>query len=107
MSACGNTLPLNKTRARVRCLGVGWKVDPESGPSSQLPFLNRPFLHHLADTLVDRGIEEIEFVGGTDVRSYAALLGNGERWGVTFRFVESASNPLIADSTKGVFGLIT
>lgn len=53
-----------------------------------IPFLNRPFLFHVIDTLVSAGAKEIQFVGFSSA-AYEMVLGNGERWGVRFVFGEA------------------
>jgi NDP-sugar pyrophosphorylase family protein len=56
-----------------------------------MPFLNRPFIYHIVETLLDLGIREFEFCCHSDASAYRKVLGDGERWGAKFRFETESS----------------
>ena len=58
----------------------------ERYPSPLLPLVDRPFIQHVVEFLVEAGITQFEFVLSHLPRKIEDLLGNGSRWGSTFRF---------------------
>ncbi len=64
---------------------------PEGGvrehhSAAHLPLLDRPFLQHVVERLVEEGIETFDFLLGERPEETEALLGDGTRWGSTFHF---------------------
>lgn len=55
-------------------------------PLPMLPIVDRPFIQHVVEYLVERGITEFDFVLTHFPEQIETLLGNGERWGSVFRF---------------------
>jgi lipopolysaccharide/colanic/teichoic acid biosynthesis glycosyltransferase len=60
-----------------------------------LPLVDRPFLQHIVEYLVEQGILDFDFVLSHLPEKIEHLLGDGTRWGSTFRFhlVGDASRP--------------
>jgi len=54
--------------------------------SALLPLGDRPMLQHVVESLVAQKITNIEFIVDHAPESIEALLGNGDRWGVKFRY---------------------
>ncbi len=55
-------------------------------PSSLLPLGDRPVLQHIVESLAAQRITSIEWVIGHAPERVEALLGNGDRWGCSFRY---------------------
>jgi NDP-sugar pyrophosphorylase family protein len=53
---------------------------------SLLPLGDRPMLQHIVESLVSQGITSIELIVGHAPEQVEALLGNGDRWGCSFRY---------------------
>jgi len=64
----------------------------ERYPSPLLPLVDRPFIQHVVEFLVEGGITQFEFVLSYLPRKIENLLGDGSRWGSVFRF-HLARNP--------------
>lgn len=58
----------------------------ESRPGSLLTLVDRPFIQHVVEQLIDAGITEFDFVLCHSPEKFESLLGDGTRWGSTFRF---------------------
>lgn len=71
--------------AQVLCLAIDWGAEDDVSCST-IPFLNRPFLHHVVERLAGRGVKHIRFVCEQSKEAYVKLLGTGERWGLSFEF---------------------
>jgi NDP-sugar pyrophosphorylase family protein len=80
-----------KACAQVHCLDTTWHPE-HSVLCSLIPFMNRPFLHHVVDRLVERNVQSIDFVCHRETSDYQRCLGNGSRWGATFRFRDTVSH---------------
>ena len=67
----------------------------DHSPAPLLPLVDRPFLQHVVEFLVDQGVHEFDFVLSHLPEKIEAFLGDGTRWGSTFRFhlVRLASQP--------------
>ena len=80
---------------------------PETGDASFLANLvDRPFLHHIVEFVVDQGVREL-LVVGPDCERARSVLGSGCRWGtsIEYRKVLSISDyeaALLAESEKCV-----
>jgi carbonic anhydrase/acetyltransferase-like protein (isoleucine patch superfamily) len=75
---------------------VLWISHPESQPMAQL--LDRPFIQHVVEQLVTRGVSRIELLIGLRHKAAARLLGDGTRWGIPI-----ACRPLDRAATKEDF----
>lgn len=60
-------------------------LDAHRSPSL-LPLGDRPALQHIVESLVTQGITSIELIVDHGPERVEALLGNGDRWGCTFRY---------------------
>ena len=58
----------------------------ERYPSALLPLVDRPFLQHIVEILVGQGIRHFDFVLSHLPEQIEQHLGNGTRWGSTFRY---------------------
>jgi len=67
----------------------------ERYPTPMLPLADKPFIQHVVETLVDRGVTEFDFALNHLPEKIEHLLGNGARWGSRFRFhlARDASRP--------------
>lgn len=67
-----------------------------------MPILDRPFVHHVVEALVDRGIDTIDFVLDDAASELEESLGNGERWGCSLRY----HVPIDADRVGELFWVL-
>jgi acetyltransferase-like isoleucine patch superfamily enzyme len=58
----------------------------ERYPSPLLPLMDRPFIQHVVEFLVEGGVTRFEFILSHLPERIRDLLGDGARWGSTFRF---------------------
>ena len=58
----------------------------ERSPIPLLPVGDRPFIQHIVEALVERGITEFDFVLHHLPEKLEHLLGDGARWGCRFQF---------------------
>jgi NDP-sugar pyrophosphorylase family protein len=58
----------------------------ERHPSPLLPLVDRPFIQHVVEFLVDQGVAEFDFVLSHLPERIEEFLGDGTRWGSRFRF---------------------
>ena len=58
----------------------------ERHPTPMLPLLDRPFIQHVVESLVDQGVTQFDFILGHLPEQVEALLGDGARWGSRFTF---------------------
>ena len=65
-------------------------------PALLLPLVDRPFIQHVVEFLVDQGVSEFDFILSHFPEKIEQFLGDGARWGSTFRFhlAREASQPL-------------
>jgi len=78
-------------------------------PAFLLPMGDRPFLQHVVESLVQRGVNQIKFVFEDSDEKAAAFLGDGSRWGCAFHFhcmSKAGLKPLLREITAGVPGKI-
>ncbi|MCW5967416.1 MAG: NDP-sugar synthase [Blastocatellales bacterium] len=55
-------------------------------PGVLVPLVDRPFLQHVVEYLIDRGVAEIDFVLSHLPQRIEQALGDGTRWGSRFRY---------------------
>ena len=67
-------------------LSPGMEPLNERYPTSLLPLVDRPFIQHVVEFLVEGGITRFEFVLSHLPEKIEEFLGDGSRWGCTFRF---------------------
>ncbi len=67
-------------------LSPGMEALNERYPSPLLPLVDRPFIQHLVEFLVEGGVTRFEFVLSHLPRKIESFLGDGSRWGSAFRF---------------------
>lgn len=62
---------------------------------SMVPLVDKPFVQHLVEYLIQNGVNEIDFVLSSLPEQAEGLFGDGSRWGVTFRYslVKDGSRP--------------
>jgi NDP-sugar pyrophosphorylase family protein len=89
----------SRAYAQVHCLDTIWHPE-HSVLCSLIPFLNRPFLHHVADRLVERGVQSIDFVCHRETSDFQRCLGDGSRWGAAFRFPDAVAHATEKKETR-------
>ena len=67
-------------------LSPGMEPLNERYPTPLLPLVDRPFIQHVVEFLVEGGITRFDFVLSHLPEKIEDLLGDGSRWGSTFRF---------------------
>ncbi len=55
-------------------------------PTAMLPLLDRPFVQHVVEFLVARGITRVDFVLSHLPEKVESWFGQGDRWGITFNY---------------------
>lgn len=78
-------------------------------PGFLLPMGDRPFLQHVVEALVQRGVTQVKFVFEDSDEKASGFLGDGSRWGCTFYFhcmSRAGLKPLLREITAGVPGKI-
>ena len=58
----------------------------ERYPAAMLPLMDRPFIQHVMETLVNRGCSRFEVVLSHLPEKLEVLLGDGRRWGADIRY---------------------
>ena len=67
-------------------LSPGMEPLNERYPTPLLPLVDRPFIQHVVEFLVEGGITRFEFVLSHLPEKIEGFLGDGSRWGCTFKF---------------------
>ena len=67
-------------------LSPGMEPLNERYPTPLLPLVDRPFIQHVVEFLVEGGITRFEFVLSHLPEKIENFLGDGSRWGCTFKF---------------------
>ncbi len=84
-------------KAVIIATGVNENMAPlsEKYPAPMLPLIDRPFIQHVVEYLVEEGVTEFDFILSHLTEKVEALLGDGTRWGSTFKFhlVKNPSYP--------------
>ena len=75
-------------RAVVVATGVSEGTSGLQGqlPNCLLPLVDRPFLRHVIEFLANEGFSEFDFILSHFPEQIEQLLGDGARWGSTFRY---------------------
>ncbi len=75
-------------KAVIIATGLSPGMEPlnERYPTPLLPLVDRPFIQHVVEFLVEGGITRFEFVLSHLPEKIENLLGDGSRWGSVFRF---------------------
>jgi hypothetical protein len=58
----------------------------ERYPAAMLTLMDRPFIQHVMETLVNRGCSRFEVVVSHRPEKLETLLGDGNRWGADIRY---------------------
>jgi len=58
----------------------------ESRPEPMLPLMDRPFLQHVVECLVDLGVQQFDFVLSERPDQIEQHFGDGKRWGCEIRY---------------------
>ncbi len=58
----------------------------EQDPAPMLPFVDRPFLQHVVESLASRGFTEFDLVVSHLAHRIEDHFGDGTRWGITIRY---------------------
>ena len=79
------------TQAVILAGGRGTRLRPltDKLPKPLIPFHGRPFLAYLLDQLHTQGIEEAVLLVGYRAGQIRDYCGDGDRWGMRIRYVES------------------
>ena len=73
-------------------------VESESRPAAMLPLVDRPFIQHVVETLVELGVRDFDFLLSQDLAGQIReCLGDGTRWGSAFRFHPAGAPSLHID----------
>lgn len=74
--------------AIVVATGLGPQLEAfsERYPPPMLPLVDRPFVQHVVEALVEQGIHQIDFILCHLPEKIEHFLGDGARWGCSFRF---------------------
>ena len=54
--------------------------------SCMLPLVDRPFLQHLVECLVDAGVEDLDMILANHAEDIESHFEDGRRWGVRIRY---------------------
>ena len=84
---------------RAIVIATGHTPDPlfmqERMPLPLLPLVDRPFIQHVVEYLIEQGMTQFDFILSHLPEKIEAFLGDGTRWGSTFTFhlAREASQP--------------
>jgi hypothetical protein len=81
--------------SKIGMRAVLWASRREAAPLS--PVLDRPFLQHVVEQLVDRGVDRICMVLHDGWQEARDLLGDGSRWGIQVSVHMLQDRPKLAD----------
>lgn len=71
-------------------------------PPALRPVLDRPFVHHVVERLVDQGITDMIVVTERDHGWVGPVLGDGRRWGCTVTHVAVAGEAAVVGAVRQV-----
>lgn len=80
---------------RMKALGM-------SIPVSMVPLMDRPFIQHVIEALASRGRKDIDIVLSHHPELIEKLLGDGSRWGCTFRYHLVRSFPQVTRTLRSL-----
>lgn len=72
------------TRAII--VATGTDSTQLSIPTFLLPLVDRPFIQHVVEYFIGRGVTEYDFILSDHPEKIENLLGDGKRWGARFRY---------------------
>ena len=76
---------LHNTRAIV--VATNGRAQFATGQCSpMMPLVDRPFIQHVVECLVDQDIKQIDFVLANHAENIEELFSDGKRWGANFQF---------------------
>ena len=58
----------------------------KSVSAEMLPLLDRPFLQHIVESLINRGISSVDFIINEHAHVIEDLFSSGQRWGSEFKY---------------------
>lgn len=64
----------------------GMEALNERHPTEMIPLGDRPFIQHVVERLIDKGVTEFDFILSHLPEKIEQLLGDGARWGSRFRY---------------------
>src|ERR1700722_18583505 len=73
-------------RSVVVCRSMPLSTNPGAAWCELSPLVDRPFLHHLIESVVSHGIRELDVIIPERASDIANALGSGTRWGARFRY---------------------
>ena len=75
-------------RAVILATGECPDMNPlnERYPTPLFPLVDRPFLQHVVETLVEQGITDMDFLLCHLPEEIERTFGDGTRWGAQFRY---------------------
>jgi carbonic anhydrase/acetyltransferase-like protein (isoleucine patch superfamily) len=74
-------------------VGAGASKEITNRWGSLSPLVDRSFLQHIVEHVLDQGVREIDFVLDPAFESIRDLLGDGVRWGGAFRYHSAGDGP--------------
>jgi hypothetical protein len=74
--------------AAILAMGENSALDPLNSrfPAPMMPLVDRPFIQHVVEHIVARGVQEVHFFLNHLPESIEAHFGGGERWGCRFHY---------------------
>ncbi len=71
------------------------ELSGDAAPIVLMPLIDRPFLQHIIERLVDLGADKITFAIGPHSEGVKKLFPKGTRWGVKFHYVQATDDRLL------------
>jgi len=102
------TVPGEVKQAVLLVGGLGTRLRPltHTRPKALVPLLNRPLLSYELELLARHGVRDVILAVSYQADQLRAELGEGERWGLSLRYVEEAEPLGTAGGIKNVEALI-
>lgn len=91
-------------RSVVVCRSMPLSMNPGAPWCELSPLVDRPFLHHLIETVVGHGIRELDIIVPERASNIANALGSGTRWGARFRYYTVADAVSLYDGFRQIPG---
>jgi hypothetical protein len=90
----------------VRALVIGRNSPLSHSPGAQWgalsPLVDRPFLHHVVETIAGQQITDVDFIIPEEDHIIANVLGSGSRWGARFHYYSAAGAASVYDGIQGI-----